>query len=127
MLPASSRARWKSGTPISIRRIIVIIYRWSITDTKYGPPPIGFTPNYSIEVSGYRIRYPQPLTVTAPLTFELLTAPESALRASDALLGWINRSGAGDTIDVEQLDEPPHWGDFDQQPDRRSQCAACKP
>ncbi len=40
-----------------------------------------------------------------------MTAPESALRASDALLGWINRSGAGDTIEVEQLDEPPHWGD----------------
>ncbi len=87
------------------------LYRWAITDTKYGPPPIGFTPNYSIEVSGYRLLYPQPLVVTGQLPFELLTAPESALRASDALLGWINRSGAGDTIDVEQLDEPPHWGD----------------
>jgi hypothetical protein len=51
------------------------------------------------------------LTVTAPLTFELLTSPESSLRASDSLLGLIGRSGAGDTIDVEQLDEPPHWGD----------------
>ena len=86
------------------------IYRWSSGDAKYGLPPIGFTPNYSVEVSGYRIRYPVPLTITAPLTFELLTAPESSLRASDSLLGLINRSGAGDTIDVEQLDEPPHWG-----------------
>jgi hypothetical protein len=33
------------------------------------------------------------------------------LRASDALLGLINQSGAGDAIEVEQLDEPPHWGD----------------
>jgi phosphatidylserine/phosphatidylglycerophosphate/cardiolipin synthase-like enzyme len=87
------------------------LYRWTITDTKYGPPPIGFTPDYSIEVSGYRIRYPIPLRVTAPMTFELVTAPESALRASDSLLGLIGRSGAGDAIDVEQLDEPPHWGD----------------
>lgn len=86
------------------------LIRWSIGDTKYGPPPIGFAPNYSLEVSGYRIRYPQPLTLTAPLTFEVLTAPDSALHASDALLGWINRSGAGDAIDVEQLDEPPYWG-----------------
>jgi phosphatidylserine/phosphatidylglycerophosphate/cardiolipin synthase-like enzyme len=87
------------------------IFRWSpnLTGT-YGPPSIGFTPNYSIEVSGYRIRYPVPLTVTAPLTFELLTAPESALRASDSLLGLIDRSGAGDAIAVEQLDEPPFWG-----------------
>jgi len=85
--------------------------RWSpILTGSYGPPPLGFTPNYSIEVNGYRIRYPTPLAVTAPLTFELLTAPESALRASDALLGLIDRSGAGDSIDVEQLDEPPHWG-----------------
>jgi phosphatidylserine/phosphatidylglycerophosphate/cardiolipin synthase-like enzyme len=87
------------------------IFRWSpvLTGT-YGPPPPGFTPNYSVEVGGYSIRYPLPLTVTAPLTFELLTAPESALRVSDSLLGLINRSGAGDAIDVEQLDEPPHWG-----------------
>ena len=87
------------------------LYRWSIADTKYGPPPIGYAPDDSLEASGYRIRYPAPLAVTAPLTFELLTAPESALRASDALLSLINRSGAGDSIDVEQLDEPPHWGD----------------
>jgi cardiolipin synthase A/B len=87
------------------------ISRWTITDTKYGPPPIGFTPNYSIEVGGYRILYPQPLVINGQLPFELLTAPESALRAGDSLLGWINRSGAGDAIDVEQLDEPPHWGD----------------
>jgi cardiolipin synthase len=87
------------------------IFRWSpILTGSYGPPSIGFTPDYSIEVSGYRIRYPEPLTVTAPLTFELLTAPESALRASDSLLGLIGRSGAGDAIAVEQLDEPPHWG-----------------
>ena len=92
--------------PINHRDLI----RWSINDAKYGPPPIGFAPNYSIEVNGYRIRYPQPLTITAPLTFEVLSAPESTLHATDSLLGWINRSGAGDSIDVEQLDEPPHWG-----------------
>ncbi len=86
------------------------LYRWNIGDTKYGPPPLGFVPFYTLTLSGYRIRYPAPLTVTAPLTFELLTAPESALRSSDALLGLIDRSGAGDSIDVEQLEEPPHWG-----------------
>ncbi len=106
--------------PINHRDLI----RWSISDTKYGPPPIGFAPNYTVEVSGYRIRYPQPLTITAPLTFEVVSAPENALHASDALLGWINRSGAGDAIDVEQLDEPPYWGSSVQQSERRSECAA---
>ncbi len=98
---------WRADfDPINHRDLI----RWSISDTKYGPPPIGFAPNYSIEVSGYRIRYPQPLTITAPLTFEVLSAPENTLHATDALLGWINRSGAGDAIEVEQLDEPTYWG-----------------
>lgn len=98
---------WRADfDPINHRDLI----RWSISDTKYGPPPIGFAPNYSIEVSGYTIRYPQPLTVTAPLTFEVLSAPENTLHATDALLGWINRSGAGDAIEVEQLDEPTYWG-----------------
>jgi len=87
----------------------LIRYQANLTGT-FGPPPIGFAPDYSIEVSGYRIRYPQPLTITAPLTFEVVSAPENALHASDALLGWINRSGAGDAIDVEQLDEPTYWG-----------------
>jgi phosphatidylserine/phosphatidylglycerophosphate/cardiolipin synthase-like enzyme len=92
------------------------LWRWTITDTVYGPPPSTFLPITNVEASGYRIRYPQPLTVTAPMTFELLTAPESALRASDSLLGLINRSGAGDTIDVEQLDEPPYWGSSSSNP-----------
>lgn len=86
------------------------LFRWSASDPTYGKPSTGFTPNYTVEVAGYLIRYPTPLSVTAPLTFEVLTAPESALRASDSLLGLINQSGAGDTIDVEQLSEPPFWG-----------------
>jgi phosphatidylserine/phosphatidylglycerophosphate/cardiolipin synthase-like enzyme len=89
--------------PVNQRDIV----RWTAALT----PTIGYVPVYTSELSGYRIRYPVPLTVTAPLTFELLTSPESSLRASDGVLGLIGRSGAGDTIDVEQLDEPPHWGD----------------
>ena len=90
--------------------------RWSSGDPQYGPPPIGFVPMYTLTLSGYRIRYPTPLTITAPLTFELLSGPESSLRASDSLLGLINRSGAGDSIDVEQLDEPPYWGSSSSNP-----------
>jgi hypothetical protein len=88
------------------------IVRWTAALT----PTIGYTPIYTSELRGYRIRYPAPLTVTAPLTFELLTSPESSLRASDSLLGLIDRSGAGDMIDVEQLDEPPHWGNSTSNP-----------
>jgi len=92
------------------------IYPWSAGDPKYGAPPLGFTPVYTSGGSGYAIRYPEPLSLTAPLTFELLTAPESSLRASDALLGLIAQAGPGDSIDAEQLEERPHWGNSSSNP-----------
>ena len=92
------------------------IYSWSAGDPKYGAPPLGFTPVYTSGGSGYAIRNPEPLSMTAPLTFELLTAPESGLRASDALLGLIAQAGPGDSIDAEQLEERPHWGNSSSNP-----------
>lgn len=86
------------------------LFAWTSDHPKYGAPPIGFTPEISTGGTGYGIRYPAPLAFSAPLTFELFTAPESSLRTSDALLGLIARAGPGDAIDAEQLDEPPHWG-----------------
>ncbi len=86
------------------------IFPWTAGDPKYGAPPLGFTPAYTGGGSGYSIRYPAPLGLTAPLAFELLSSPESSLRATDALLGLIAQAGPGDTIDAEQLVEPPHWG-----------------
>ncbi len=86
------------------------IFPWTADHPKYGAPPLGFTPAYTSGGSGYLIRYPTPLSLTAPLTFEVLTSPESALRATDSVLGLIAQAGPGDEIDVEQLDGPPHWG-----------------
>jgi phosphatidylserine/phosphatidylglycerophosphate/cardiolipin synthase-like enzyme len=86
------------------------IYRWNAPDPKYGNPPPQFVPITITGGSLYRVQFPNPIGFTAPLTFELLTSPDSSLRASDSLLGLINQSGVGDTIDGEQLDEPPHWG-----------------
>jgi hypothetical protein len=53
--------------------------------------------------------------------FELVTAPESALRSSDALLGLMARAGAGDGVYVEQLYEHPDWGDPVSAPNLRLQ------
>jgi phosphatidylserine/phosphatidylglycerophosphate/cardiolipin synthase-like enzyme len=58
------------------------LYRWSITDTKYGPPPIGFTPNYSIEVSGYRIAIPR-RDCHGPADLRVVDRAGKALRTSD--------------------------------------------
>jgi phosphatidylserine/phosphatidylglycerophosphate/cardiolipin synthase-like enzyme len=86
------------------------IYRWNAPDPKYGNPPAQFVPITITGGSLYRVQFPNSIGFTAPLTFEMLSSPESSLRQSDSLLGLINQSGAGDTIDGEQLDEPPHWG-----------------
>jgi hypothetical protein len=86
------------------------IFPWTSGDPKYGDPPIGFTPVYTTGGVGYTVRYPNPLSVKTSLQFELITSPESCLRWSDSVLYWISRCGSNDQIDIEQLDEPPHWG-----------------
>jgi phosphatidylserine/phosphatidylglycerophosphate/cardiolipin synthase-like enzyme len=75
----------------------------------YGSPPPGFMPNRGRDWVTYTVRFPE--TVVAQGSwFELVTAPESALRSSDALLGLVARAGAGDAIYVEQLYETKLWG-----------------
>ncbi|MFW6135661.1 MAG: lamin tail domain-containing protein [Chloroflexota bacterium] len=75
----------------------------------YGSPPPGFAPDPGEDWVTYTVQFPE--TVVAPGTwFELLTAPESALRGGDALLGLVGRAGTGDAIYVEQLYETREWG-----------------
>jgi len=87
------------------------IILWS-TDNPlgYGPPPAGFTPDPGTDWITYTVQFTRPL-VTAGDWFELITAPEAALRTTDGLLGLVARAGAGDRVYVEQLYEYPHWGD----------------
>jgi cardiolipin synthase A/B len=90
------------------------ILRWTpahpLYGNKYGAPPPGFVP---ITVTGgttYTVRYSQPAGFQGTFGFELVQAPENALRDRDALLGLVGRAGAGDTLLVQQLSERPYWG-----------------
>jgi uncharacterized repeat protein (TIGR01451 family) len=75
----------------------------------YGPPPSDFVPDRGADWVTYTVRFPE--TVVAPGSwFELVTAPESALRTSDALLGLVGRAGTGGAVYVEQLYETQTWG-----------------
>jgi phosphatidylserine/phosphatidylglycerophosphate/cardiolipin synthase-like enzyme len=47
------------------------------------------------------------------LKLELCQAPEQSMRREDCLLGLVARAGAGDTLLIEQLQEPPYWGPND--------------
>ncbi len=82
---------------------------WNPCDTVYGPPPPGYVPPAATGGAGYAILAPLPLIAWAD-DFELAQSPENSLRRRDGLRGLLARAGAGDTVLVEQLQEPPWWG-----------------
>ncbi len=75
----------------------------------------------------YTVRFPEPLILTATLSeFEVLSAPENALRISDGLLGLLASAGAGDELYLEQMYEYQAWpgnGDPLNDPNLRLQAA----
>jgi phosphatidylserine/phosphatidylglycerophosphate/cardiolipin synthase-like enzyme len=87
-----------------------------------GPPPPGFLPEVGGDPTTYTVQFPVPLVVAAD-TFELISAPESALRTSDALLGLVGRAGSGHVVLFEQLYEYADWGDPVSAPNLRLQAA----
>jgi uncharacterized repeat protein (TIGR01451 family) len=99
------------------------LWAWALDGGEYGPPPLDFTPTLSVtDHTTYTVVFSQPLTVSDTLAFELFTAPEAALRQSDALFGLLARAGSGDEVYVEQLDERAAWGsDPDADPGLRMQ------
>jgi cardiolipin synthase len=94
------------------------IVPWAPEHPRYGDPTPGFTPTYVYsDWLTHTVHFPHPLILTDTLLgFETVQSPENSLRDSDGLLGLVERSGAGDTILVEQLYEREHWGATDGTP-----------
>jgi uncharacterized repeat protein (TIGR01451 family) len=89
------------------------LLRWSsaLTGT-YGPPVITYTPQLVVvDYMTTSVEFPSPLAVSGTVDFELFTAPEAALRQSDALLGLVSQAGEGDEVYVQQMYEYADWGD----------------
>lgn len=86
------------------------ILRWSAEDPKYGAPPPGFVPITTAGGTGYHVRFSEAASFPGNLAFEIVQAPENALRDVDGLLGLIGRAGQGDTLLIQQLSERPYWG-----------------
>ncbi len=85
------------------------IVRWRADDPRFAPPD-WFTPRGLPDYTMYPVRWPAPRTFRGTFAFEVISAPENSLRTTDGLLGLVARVGAGDTLYVQQLQEPPHWG-----------------
>ncbi len=87
------------------------LVRWNTAFVdKYGPPTPEMVDLAQPDAMTYTVRFSQPLVLHGTFPFELLTAPEAALRQNDALLGLVGRAGAGDKVYVEQLYEYATWG-----------------
>ncbi len=92
------------------------IYPWQPQDPQYGlPHDPGYTPPPPPDLGDYTIRYPQPLDIHDATQAILFTAPETSLQPLVQLLAKTN---SGDTILVQQLDEPPHWGSMVSSPEQ---------
>ncbi|MBN1888689.1 MAG: lamin tail domain-containing protein [Thermoflexales bacterium] len=87
------------------------IARWPNESFGFGAPPASYVPVTASGGFTSPVYFPTPQTFTDATHFELFTAPEAALRQSDALLGLLARAGEGDEILVEQLYEHADWGD----------------
>jgi hypothetical protein len=57
-----------------------------------------------------------PLTATGQMIFQLITAPENALRPDAGLHALIQQAGAGDELYLTQLYEHKFWGSGDANP-----------
>jgi hypothetical protein len=86
------------------------LFRWTASDPNFGAPPAGFVPTRTSGGICAPVVKPTPLQLFGSFSFEILTCPESCLRNTDALIGLVNRAGAGDTVLVEQLYERKYWG-----------------
>ena len=86
------------------------VWTWDAADPTLGAPPAGFTPSYSSGGIFYAVQKPQPFFLEGSFPFQVIHAPEQALRDQDSLLGLVNRAGSGDTVLVEQLYENTYWG-----------------
>ncbi len=84
--------------------------RWSAGDPQYGAPPVTFTVSYDSGGTFYTPVFTTPLSTNGEFFFEVVQAPDNALRSDDGLLGMVARAGDGDIVLVEQLYERKYWG-----------------
>ena len=88
------------------------LLRWNSDPTysdQYGLPIPALVDLHSTDYVTYTDGISTPLTVHGEFGFELISAPENALRQSDALLGLIARAGSGASVLVQQAYEHAEW------------------
>jgi cardiolipin synthase len=88
-----------------------------LTTDFVGPPPAGYIPITATDWTTYTAYYTLPLTLNGQFAFEIIQAPENSLRDMDSLLGLLAKAGEGDTLLIEQSEEPLYWGEEGSNPE----------
>ncbi|MGB9856355.1 MAG: Ig-like domain-containing protein, partial [Caldisericum exile] len=73
-------------------------------------PPSGYTPPAMDNPSGYTPVQPQPLTVTEYEELELIQSPDTSIKATEGIIGLINKAQQGDIVIDENQYETLYWG-----------------
>jgi hypothetical protein len=78
---------------------------------QFGDPPLGYTlpapPLYPVEEAPFAT----PVSGSGDMLFQLIAAPENAMRPDAGLHALIRRADAGDELYLVQLYEHKYWGD----------------
>ncbi len=90
------------------------ILRWNSNPAypEYGEPLLPLDETITDGIT-YTVRFSEPLAFSGTVGLEFFSAPEAALRGSDAFLGLLGRAGAGDLVEVEQMYEAADWDNAD--------------
>jgi cardiolipin synthase len=87
-----------------------------LTSDFVGPPPSGYMPIAVTDWTTHTAHYSMPLALHRQVAMEIVQAPENSLRDIDSLLGLLAGAGEGDTLLVEQREEPLYWGEEESDP-----------
>jgi hypothetical protein len=78
------------------------LLRWNLSHPTYGVAPASFQPDRESGGSGYAVVRNASLRLEGSVPIAVVGCPERCVSEPDALLNLLNRTGAGDTVLVEQ-------------------------
>jgi len=111
---------FNDAAPVSGALAALFAYDWQpglfwdlrVFDPDRDGPPDGYAPPDPAPVELRPATFRQPVAYSGPFAFALLSAPENAIRADNALVDLLGKAGAGDDIRWMQLYEQKYWGDI---------------
>ncbi len=92
------------------------LHPYEPSHAEFGDPPPDYSlptpPSYAVEAAPFGA----PFSGNGTINFQVIAAPENALRPDAGIHALIQQAGAGDEVYLTQLYEHKYWGDSDSNP-----------